>query len=546
MAYVAPNSTVQLFGDINLSDNYHDSLYFASNSAKDTYFDGLAKLANVPAMSYTREQRGYVRIQRSMASVYTARYMRYKNTSFENKWFYAFVKDVEYINNECTQINFEPDPLMTWMGVFTLSQCFVERQHVTNDAIGANIADEGIPCGDYKYEFVEASGWMSSDQGAYGFGYCLACTYDLDDLEAEKPQIMGGGRYGGIYSGVHYNYTNSMSTLDDWIIDLTSKGKADGVVGVYMVPKMFVTDDGDDPVEHPKVISKPYSTVNGYTPKNNKLFCYPYKFIQVTNLEGNFADFRYEFFGGNSAQFNMIGITGSITEIILEPINYKGVQENVTEKMAMKDFPMCSYVIDSFLAYLAQNKSSIGADVLSTVGSTAMSFASGGASNALMLSSINAKTSDARTSAMEGMARTRDAGAVTDMATGVFGKLATLMDYARKPPHAGGAQGGNVLVGRENGKQRKDFYFMGKTITSNYARMIDDYFTMFGYKVNQVMTPNMNARPYYTYVKTAGCEVGGAIPADDASAIEDIFNNGIRFWKNHSNIGNYSLNNAPA
>ena len=98
MAYVAPNSTVQLFGDINLSDNYHDSLYFASNSAKDTYFDGLAKLANVPAMSYTREQRGYVRIQRSMASVYTARYMRYKNTSFENKWFYAFVKDVEYIN----------------------------------------------------------------------------------------------------------------------------------------------------------------------------------------------------------------------------------------------------------------------------------------------------------------------------------------------------------------------------------------------------------------------------------------------------------------
>ncbi len=545
MAYIAPNSTVQVFGNLNLSDNYHDSLYFASTSAKDTYFGGLTMLANKSALSYTREQRGYVRLEVSMASVISARYMRFKNTSFENKWFYAFVKNVEYINNNCTQINFELDPLMTWMGDFTLGQCFIERQHTVGDTIGANIADEGIPCGDYKYEFVEASGWMSSSQGAYGYGYCLASTYD-PTVSSGTPQLIGGEVYGGIYSGVKYFYTDDPDELDGWLVDITEAGKSDGIVGVYMIPKMFKTIADSNPVEHPKAIDKPYSTLDGYTPKNNKMFCYPYKSIQVTNLEGNFAEFRYEFFSGVKAQFNMIGVTGSQTEIILEPINYKGVQENVTEKMSMKDFPMCSYAIDSFLAYLAQNKSSIAADVLSTVGSTAMSFATGGASNALMLSSINAKTSDARTSAMEGMARTRDAGAVTDMATNIFGKLGTLMDYSRKPPQAGGAQGSNVLVGRENGKQRKDYYFMGKTITSNYARMIDDYFTMFGYKVNQVMTPNMNARPNWTYVKTVGCEVGGAIPADDASAIENIFNNGIRFWKNHSNIGNYSLNNAPA
>ena len=55
----------------------------------------------------------------------------------------------------------------------------------------------------------------------------------------------------------------------------------------------------------------------------------------------------------------------------------------------------------------------------------------------------------------------------------------------------------------------------------------------------------MNARPYWTYVKTLGCSVDGAIPADDASAIENIFNKGVRFWKNHNNIGNYSLDNSP-
>ena len=76
--------------------------------------------------------------------------------------------------------------------------------------------------------------------------------------------------------------------------------------------------------------------------------------------------------------------------------------------------------------------------------------------------------------------------------------------------------------------------------------MLDSYFDMFGYAVKQHGVPNMNARPNWTFVKTIGCSVGGNIPADDASKIEDIFNRGIRFWKNHNNIGNYSLNNAPA
>ena len=137
---------------IGLNNNYDDSLYFASNSAKDSYFSGLTKLATATAMSYNREQRGYIRVELPMATVISASYMRFKNTSFENKWFYAFILNVEYINNNCTQINFEIDVLMTWMGVFTLGQCFIERQHTVGDAIGANIADEGLNLGLYVCE----------------------------------------------------------------------------------------------------------------------------------------------------------------------------------------------------------------------------------------------------------------------------------------------------------------------------------------------------------------------------------------------------------
>ena len=92
----------------------------------------------------------------------------------------------------------------------------------------------------------------------------------------------------------------------------------------------------------------------------------------------------------------------------------------------------------------------------------------------------------------------------------------------------------------------KGFRIFEKCITKNYAQMIDDYFTAFGYAVRNVGTPNMNARPHWTYVKTVDCLVHGNLPSEDGGIIENIFNNGVRFWKNHTEIGNYSLDNSPS
>lgn len=542
MAYIAPNSTIEIFGDVSLSPGQEDTLYFASTAAKDSYFSGLTKLGTFTNQSYTRRDRGFIRVEATMAQLYTACYMRYKNTSFENKWFYAFILSVNYINNITVEIEFEIDVMMTWMGTFELGECFVERQHTIHDGIGDNIADEGIPCGDYVYEFVEPSGWMSSPLNYIGYAYVLASTYDPNAVV----QISNGAEYGGIYSGVKYFYTQDYNELDGWLSDLTAGGQSEGIVGIAMVPQMFITEADDPPVERQSTFQKPYHDLDGYVPKNNKMFCYPYKSIQVTNLEGNFAEFRYEFFSGNRAQFNLIGVTGLQTEVACTPLNYKNVQENITEKISMKDFPMCAYSIDSFTAYWAQNKSSIAADVISSVGSIAGGLAMSGASNAMMSANASASMQGVTSQYIQAKNFNQGVGA----ANSILGQLGTMLDYARKPPQAGGAQGTNALIGRKSEpqqveKQRKDFYFMGKTITDNYAIMIDNYFTMFGYKVNQVLVPNMNARPHFTYVKTIDCVVHGAIPADDCAVIESLFNRGTRFWKNVSEIGNYELNNAP-
>lgn len=83
-------------------------------------------------------------------------------------------------------------------------------------------------------------------------------------------------------------------------------------------------------------------------------------------------------------------------------------------------------------------------------------------------------------------------------------------------------------------------------IDGAHAVCLDEFFTMFGYKVNRVATPNMNIRPYFTYLKTIGCTINGEIPADYMRNIEARFNAGVRFWKEVTTVGNYSLDNRAS
>ena len=92
---------------------------------------------------------------------------------------------------------------------------------------------------------------------------------------------------------------------------------------------------------------------------------------------------------------------------------------------------------------------------------------------------------------------------------------------------------------------RVRFTFYSSTINAQYAKIIDDYFERYGYATKRNKVPNRNVRPHWTFTKTIGCTLTGSIPADDATAICEIYNNGITFWANGSEVGNYSLNNAP-
>ena len=82
-------------------------------------------------------------------------------------------------------------------------------------------------------------------------------------------------------------------------------------------------------------------------------------------------------------------------------------------------------------------------------------------------------------------------------------------------------------------------------IKEPFARVIDDYFTRYGYATHRNKIPNVNSRPHWNYVKTIGATITGSLPADDAKKICQILDAGVTFWKYGNEVGNYGLDNSP-
>ena len=82
-------------------------------------------------------------------------------------------------------------------------------------------------------------------------------------------------------------------------------------------------------------------------------------------------------------------------------------------------------------------------------------------------------------------------------------------------------------------------------ITKQYAKIIDDYFSLYGYATNEVKVPNRDVRQTWCYTKTVGCNLVGDMPAPELALIRSIYDAGIRFWKNGTRIGSYDQSNNP-
>ena len=148
--YITPQTDIRLLSGIPIDPNYNDTLYFSSPSAQTSYFMSKTK-KNLNNYSYQRYAKNVLRVQMLADDIFDVNYMMFRNSAYGNKWFYAFVDRVEYVNDVTTEIYYHLDDIQTWYDSWVLNQCFIERTHTIRDRVGDSITPEPVEVGEYVY-----------------------------------------------------------------------------------------------------------------------------------------------------------------------------------------------------------------------------------------------------------------------------------------------------------------------------------------------------------------------------------------------------------
>ena len=533
--YIEPQTNIKILKGVPLDSSYTHTIVFSSKSAQSSYFSGKVK-HNLTNQTYQRVKRGYARVGIAAESLYDCNYIMWQNTAFGTKWFYAFITSVEYVNNTCSEIRFEIDVMQTWYFDADVDMAYVDRQHSATDYIGDNTAPEPVPVGNTKMNFYEKVVDLSDMR------YLIAVLNLNDEVT--------GYIYNKVYSGAHIFVAKS--AIDVNIIINGYAQQPDNIVAIYMCPKDLL------PVDYQKNMGwidtntytppkyKEYAamsatdTLNGYLPHNCKLYTYPYNFLHVDNGAGAELNLRYEYFAHGQPQLMMWGCFTQPVQVNLYPYRYRVSGQPAetnpdyvlnAESLQIANFPMCSWRVDSYQAWVAQNSLPIAAGLgISALGGAVSGVASAAgmaiaASNPITGAAL---AGGAAMGALQGGLPT----ALQALSQGYQASIAA--DQCKGNLHSGSA---SINAGYQT------FYAGRCSLDRNSARIIDEFFDVYGYAQKRLMKINRSARPHWTYVKTAGITITGSVPSDDLKTIEAIYDKGITFWKNASEVGDYSLDN---
>ena len=104
---IGPSTTVRVCQSIPLDNTYTDTILFTSKSAQESYFAGKTK-KTYSGLTYQRlasnSSTWAIFLEDVADYFYDCNYLAFKNGGFGDKWLYAFISDILYINENCTAL----------------------------------------------------------------------------------------------------------------------------------------------------------------------------------------------------------------------------------------------------------------------------------------------------------------------------------------------------------------------------------------------------------------------------------------------------------
>lgn len=543
---INPNTSIKLV-KVPLETDYKNTFTFSSLSNQTTYFNSLNGIS-LSQYTYVRKDQK-IRIEKPYDEICNYNYLYYDNNFPSSKRYYCFITKMEYINENNTDVYIQVDVMQTYFFNITWNKCYVEREHVNDDTFGLHTIPEDINTGEYINCLTPIEATYNSES--------LVCVGVTENILSQGTTI--NPTYNGVASGLIYIALDNATSLWRLVSAYSSASKLDSIHEVFMIPRKFMpttitwslVDPNAADLSGNHWASVPesngatfFETVSfqrnitvgvNYTPKNNKLLCYPYSYLLVSNNAGSDVIYKYEDFPNQTTlvptiNFHIVGAINPGCSIKIVPIGYKNfaysdpneAKRNYEYSINGAKYCIGGWIGDVYLNWLTQNGVNIGLNLL------------GGATNMGTNSAMLDTSKSARSEIVSG-------GNVISSGLSIANTMADVYKHSLIPDSANGNTGCSDVMFAVK-KLAPIFYRM--SIKDEYAKIIDDYFSAFGYKVNSFKVPNITGRLNWNYVKTIDCNCDGDIPNEDLETIRTNLNNGITFWHTPANIYNYSLSNT--
>ena len=288
-----------------------NTIHFASDGERDRFFDEHYEKVSFENKFDMVKDRLVIQAPIAPIQTYGVNYARFRS-EYDNKWYYCFVTNCEYVNDRVMNIYLMVDTVMTFLqGDFTpfLSNVQILRQSLSNSSFNKYkdylLTNSDVLRFPKRYRYQSLQGWQEQCV-VFTSSVSLASNFGTED--DPKLRTSRGQTYDSIVSPVDLYlcatqavFSNIMEVLSDypWIIQ--------NINNIAIVPADMV--DKSDFVQFQSEHTKALNQVGFYTLKNNGKT----KTQKLKEISAPLSDIYERLFGGDVPPFIKREEYGDIT-----------------------------------------------------------------------------------------------------------------------------------------------------------------------------------------------------------------------------------------
>lgn len=579
---IQPDSQIWFLSGTGI-ENYENQIDFRNTGVRRQFMQEHL-LFTVNNYRYVRKNQTIL-INKNVEQCYNIDYCYYKNRNFGDREIFCFVTDVNYVNDETTEISIEVDAWTTFQFDIKFKKCFIMNQHEQEFAnnnydnhggalVGNNLYPENLEFGgNYVNVHTESYHWKE-----YYYLVCSAVELNGNFGTKNAPNIDSstGGFYENMPSALKFYLFKEDSQFTGFTYQISNyPWIAQNIQYITVIPKEFLPDTAmtkvtmtfpsgqivnfykvnDRYVSPDSVVLSVDSVIEkfGLKQQHFKLYQYPYSYIELTGYNGQQFIIKPELLNDkNKLELKCISYIGTAPRFCIYPNFYANSNDNgfqlsdktyaqgdfINSGIIFGNFPQIPVLVDNSILYQAQNANTFALNnaIAQYNKKEARFFAPIESGMGVVSNALRGNIGGVISSLYGGAKKIYETDKQSEIS--IRKQMAKIQDAEITPPTLAGQTGGdgfNIANG-----------FGGVTLKwkTIHPRMIDrlnSFFERYGYVSNRFEVPKLRTCERFNYIKTQGCIIEANIPKSFAEIIQNMFDKGVTLWHD-GDIGVYTTN----